>query len=312
MDRKTLCERLGNIEQLAGIRETRDSVTNQRLLEVWNGRLRFTVLADRGFDVGSLSLDGRNQVFQAKGGLAHKPAGDIFGGLFFTCGPDNVGPAEGKLPMHGSFRTTPATKVSAETFWQEDAYRLRLRGQVRHAALFGGNILLERTIETSYDSAALTVTDTITNEGFTPWPLMLLYHINAGYPLLDEGAEISLPPCETYLREGLVPVEDSAWNRMPAPAPGAPEKVYYHEGVQGEACLQVKNPVDGHSMTIRYHADALPVLTQWISPMAGDYALGLEPGTCHVESLSGEERRGTLQYLQPGRSKQVTITFEFA
>ena len=65
-------------------------------------------------------------------------------------------------------------------------------------------------------------------------------------------------------------------------------------------------------MTIRYHADTLPVLTQWISPMAGDYALGLEPGTCHVESLSGEERRGTLQYLQPGQSKQVNITFEFA
>ena len=312
MDRKTLCAKLGNIEQLSGIREMRDNVTGQRLMEVWNGRLRFTVLADRGFDVGPLSLDGRNQVFLAKGGLAHKPAGDILGGLFFTCGPDNVGPAEEKLPMHGSFRTTPATKVSAETFWQEDAYRLRLQGQVRHAALFGGNVLLCRTIETDYNSTTLTVTDTITNEGFTPWPLMLLYHINAGYPLLDEGAEISLPPCETYLREGLVPVEDSAWNRMPAPAPGAPEKVYYHEGVRGKACLQVKNPADGHSMTIRYDAEELPMLTQWISPMAGDYALGLEPGTCHVESLSGELARGTLQYLQPGQSKRVTITFEFA
>lgn len=312
MEQKEICARLGNIEQLAGFREVRSSVTNLRMIEVWNGRLQFTVLADQGFDIGPLSLDGKNRVFLAKGGLAHRTEGDILGGLFFTCGPDNVGPAEGNLPMHGSFRTTPAVHVSTCGEWAGDSYRLTIRGEVRYASLFGGNIVLRRTIETAYNSPELKVMDTITNEGFTPWPLMLLYHINAGYPLLDEGTEIHLPERTSYLRETRLPVEDAAWNRMPAPAAGEPEQVYYHEGVRGHAQLVVHNPATGSGMTICYDAEQLPVLTQWISPMAGDYALGLEPGNCHVESLSGEKARGTVEFLQPGQSKRVDLKIAFS
>jgi hypothetical protein len=312
MKRNDIRAKLGNIEQLAGIREVRDAVANLRLIEAWNGRLRFAVLADQGFDIGPLSLDGKNRVFLAKGGLAHRTEGDILGGLFFTCGPDNAGPAEGKLPMHGSFRTTPATSISTRAEWVRDAYRLTICGEVRYASLFGGNIVLRRTIETEYDSTELTVTDTVVNEGFTPRPLMLLYHINAGYPLLDEGVEIRLPECVSCLREAKQqPVPDSTWNRMPAPASSAPEKVFYHEGICGQAQLQVYNPVNGMGMAVSYDAAQLPVLTQWISPMAGDYALGLEPGNCHVESLSGESQWNGVEVLESGASKQVNIRFTF-
>ena len=312
MKKNDICAKLGNIEQLAGIREVRHSATNMRLIEVWNGRLQFTVLADQGFDIGPLSLDGKNRVFLAKGGLAHRTEGDILGGLFFTCGPDNVGPAEGKLPMHGSFRTTPATHISTCAQWVGEAYRLTVCGEVRHASLFGGNVVLRRTIETEYGSTELTVTDTITNEGFTPWPLMLLYHINAGYPLLDEGVEIRLPERKSYLRETRQLVADSEWNRMPAPAAGAAERVYYHEGIRGHAQLQVWNETAGEGMTVSYDAAQLPVLTQWISPMAGDYALGLEPGTCHVERLSGEAKWNGPEVLQAGESKQIDLKIAFS
>ena len=311
MDGEIICKYLGNIEQLAGIREVYDHTSNMRLIEVWNGRLQFTVLADQGFDVGPLFLDGRNQVFQAKGGLAHRTEADIFGGLFFTCGPDNVGPAEEKLPMHGSFRTTRASHISAQAGWEDGKYRLKISGELRHASLFGGNIVLRRTIRTDYGSTGLYVTDTIQNEGFTPWPLMLLYHINAGYPLLDEGTEVHLPSCKTYAREAGRPTVDSEWDTMPAPKISEPERVYYHEGIQGKAQLQIQNTAAGHGMTISYDAEQLPVLTQWISPMAGDYALGLEPGTCHVEGLSSEKERGTLEVLQPGERKQIEVSFSF-
>ncbi|WP_455583028.1 aldose 1-epimerase family protein [Dysosmobacter sp.] len=311
MKKEALCEKLGNIEQLAGIREVRDTVTNMRLIDVWNGRLRFTVLVDRGFDIGPLSLDGRNQVFQARGGLAHRTRNDILGGLFFTCGPDNAGPAEDGLRMHGSFRTTPAVHVSTQAHWVQDRYHLALCAEVRHASLFGGSIVLRRTIETDYDCPALSVKDCIINEGYAPWPLMLLYHINVGYPLLQPGTQLTLPPCKTRLRENQQAAEPCQWNRMPSPRAGALEQVYYHEGIAGPARLLVQNTESRHGLTICYDADALPVLTQWVSPAAGDYALGLEPGTCHVEGLSGERRLGSLEMLDAGACKQVQLSFSF-
>ncbi len=312
MERNAICGKLGHIEQLAGIREVRDSVTGTRLIEVWNGALQFTVLADRGFDIGPLFLNGKNRVFLAKGGLGHRTESDIMGGLFFTCGPDNVGPAEGDLPMHGSFRATPASHIETRAAWVDGKYRLRVCGEVRYGSLFGGSIVLRRVIETEYGSSELTVSDTITNEGFTPWPLMLLYHINAGFPFLDEGVEIHLPKCVSYLREAKrQPVADDAWNRMPAPAPGAPERVYYHEGISGMARLRIKNPANGAETTVSYDAEQLPVLTQWISPMAGDYALGLEPGNCHVEGLSGEAQWNGAEILESGMSKRTNLHFTF-
>ncbi len=311
MDEANICSYLGNIEQLAGIREVYDCTAGMRLIEVWNSRLHFKILADRGFDIGPLSMDGKNRVFLSKGGLAHRAESDILGGLFFTCGPDNVGPAEASLPMHGSFRTTRASHISTQAQWEDGKYCLTISGELRHACLFGGNIVLHRTIRTDYGSATISVTDTIRNDGFMPYPLMLLYHINAGYPMLDENAKVSLPACKTYLREGLKPAVDSEWNSMPIPGVNQPERVYYHEGIRGRAQIQILNTATHCGMTISYHADQLPILTQWISSMAGDYALGLEPGNCHVEGLSGEKARGTLNVLQPGECKHVELQFSF-
>lgn len=113
------CRAVGSMEQLAYVREVRDLASGQRLVEVENGRLRFTVLPDRGLDIASLRFDGKNMSFMAKAGLQHEKSTDILGGLFFTCGPDNVGPAENGLPMHGSFRNTSAEHLGTEAFWRD-------------------------------------------------------------------------------------------------------------------------------------------------------------------------------------------------
>ena len=312
MKRAEICAKIGAIEQLAGIREVREAATGMRLIEIDNGLMQLTILADRGFDVGGVRCYGQNYAFLAKGGLGYVPERDILGGLFFTCGPDNVGPAENGMPMHGSFRMTGADQISQETWWDGDRYRLRVSGRLVCGKLFGGRIVMRRTIETEYGSASFRVKDEIENEGAFVWPLMLLYHINSGYPLLDTGSRVEIPPCRTYLRGGTEEVSPEVWQTMPAPAPQVPERVYYHEGIAGDVTLRLFHPENNHALSISYDAAVLPVLTQWISVASGDYVMGLEPGNCHVEGLSGEEARGSTERLMPGEKKTIHLTFAFS
>ena len=316
---------VGSMQQLAYVRQMccmEGRASGMRMVEVENGRLHFEVMADKCLDIASLRLDGRNLTFLSKNGLQGRASYDtsgaeaqrsIMGGLFFTCGPDNVGPPHrfdgADMPMHGRFRTTPAEHLCSDACWCGDEYRLRVSGEMRVGMLFGENIVLRRTIETAWNSPRITIRDEIVNEGFADVPLMLLYHINAGYPLLGEGAEIVIPsgcvlPRDEAARQGL-----DAWSRMEAPEPLAPEQVFYHEQLPERMRAGVRAP-DGHALWVSYDTRELPVLTQWKSRAAGDYVVGLEPGNCHVEGIAAEQRRGTLQTLAPGEKKQVTLTIE--
>lgn len=59
---------------------------------------------------------------------------------------------------------------------------------MREAELFGENLTLRRTITTRYGENRICIEDEITNEGFRREPMMLLYHMNVGYPLLCEDS----------------------------------------------------------------------------------------------------------------------------
>jgi len=59
---------------------------------------------------------------------------------------------------------------------------------VRQAILYGENLELVRRIETSLGSSASEIHDTAPNHGHRRQHMMILYHMNPGHPLLDEGA----------------------------------------------------------------------------------------------------------------------------
>lgn len=133
----------------------------------------------------------------------------IMGGLLFTCGLENIGgpcSLEGKeYPMHGRIRTTPAEHVGADICRTGEDYTLTLTGELREAELFGENIVLRRKITTVYGEHKICIEDRISNEGFRREPMMLLYHINAGYPLLSEKSRIILPTRKVRPRDELRP-----------------------------------------------------------------------------------------------------------
>ena len=163
-----LLKKLGNIDQLAGIRETkllRGRGEDIQLAEFYNAAgLRFSVVPDRCMDLWDLSYKGINFSFQSKNGLtspqAYTPADGEFaeqwpGGMLVTCGLDNVGghaSEGGVFPTHGRISHVPAKNFGTQTYWDGERYVLRATGEVhqtkmysRHLSMTLSPILRQRT-----------------------------------------------------------------------------------------------------------------------------------------------------------------------
>lgn len=328
MDRQSLMKKVGSMQQVAYVRPItlqEGRCTGLKAFDVKNNELQYQVLADKCLDVGQLSYKGVNFNFLSKPGLQGRGHYDthgeealrsIMGGLFFTAGLENIcAPCtvNGKeLPMHGRIRTTPAEHLTADAFWEGESYVLRTSGEMREAELFGENLVLRRSIETRWGEKSLTVTDEIENQGFRPEPLLLLYHINIGYPLLDEGTEILLPTRSVTPRDEASKGHEMRWNVMDAPKDNEPEYVFIHEPVadeNGNVIVCVLNERLKLGLRLSYTAANLPRFMEWKSTASGDYVVGLEPSNSSVYGRLYHEREGSVHHLAPFAKETNVLTF---
>ena len=160
------------------------------------------------------------------------------------------------------------------------------------------------------------ITAQIENEGFDPEPLMVLYHINLGWPLLAETSRLAGPgrpeeppePRDEEARTGL-----DAWNRFAPPTPNFKERVFYHRpivGTDGWTQARLENPELGLSFSVTFSPEELPEFVQWTMTGEGTYVLGLEPATCRVEGPAAEEAAGRVIRLQPGETRRHSLDLE--
>ncbi len=326
MDPHQILARVGDMQQLAGI-ELVEAIDGPgrgvREARVWTGGgLDFVVHIDRGFDLGPATLHGTNLTWRSPMGLVHPHAFQdsvhgwarrFPGGLLTTCGLDNVGPPSGGRPAHGRWSNTPARLVAAETLWRDGRYVLELVGQVRGAELFGDDLVLTRTIRSEYGATSLTIHDQIENRGHREGPLLLLYHCNLGYPLLDEGDIL-------VVKSRVTPRDDEAARgittrrTISAPRAGYREQVFHHDvetDETGLATVGLVNPRRHLAAYLRYEKADLPHLTEWRQLGEGEYVLGLEPGNCFVLGFEEEDRLGRVRRLQPGETVQTELEIGF-
>ncbi len=317
---------VGIMDQLAGItagERTDGTARGVRTLDVQTGGgLSFTVLPERGMDIGETRLDGVPLAWHSAMGVVHPSRHErdgrgwersFAGGLLATCGLDNIGTPnvdEGvEHPLHGRINNIPATHVRYDGQWQGDDYLLTVEGRVRQVNLYGENLLLTRRIETSLGSTALTVTDTVINDGYRPEPVMLLHHINLGFPVLAATSELLLPPGTRTTPD------DPTWQHADAPGTGA--KVFNHHlppGPDGlvEVALVNRAFAEGRGIgvAIRYTQETFPLLWQWRNLFEGEYVMGLEPASNRGVGRHVAREAGELRILAPGESAtfRTTIT----
>lgn len=326
MTEKELKSYVGSMDQLARIRT---SVLDDgrcrgiRIADIDNGSgLRFTVLLDRGMDIGDASIDGIPVAHQTPVGPVHPSyynadginwLRSFGGGLLVGCGLRNVGiPSEGE-GLHGRLSNTPTEDVSISKVGKNGRYELSVTGTVREVSFFGENLELRRTISTAMGDNSITVSDEVTNRGVRPSPLMLLYHINAGFPLLSEHSVV-----EGNVKKTTPRTDESAkgladWNVCQKPTTGYVEQCFFHDvetDEDGMARMMLRNPDSGLAMEVAYRKAELPYFTQWKMMGEQEYVMGLEPANCHPDGQAAEKTNGTLKTLKPGETAgfKVVIT----
>ncbi|MCI8745891.1 MAG: aldose 1-epimerase family protein [Lachnospiraceae bacterium] len=331
MDKKELYQYVGSMQQVAYVRpiayeEGRSS--GLKAYEVKNGGLCFRALADKCLDVSEVSYKGMNLNFLSKPGLQGRGHYDthgeealrsIMGGFFFTAGLENIcAPLslEGKdYPMHGRIRTTPGEHLCGDAFWEDGEYVLRIQGEMREAELFGENMVLRRTIESRYGEKSFTVTDEITNEAYRREPLMLLYHINMGYPFLDENTRLLIPARKVTPRDPEAEGHEDRYDRMEAPKPEEPEYVFIHDLKTDEnqnTYVCVMNREKEIGLKIEFNMKYLPYFMEWKSIAAGDYVIGLEPSNSSVYGKAWHVEHDCVHYLEPFASETNVLKFTIA
>lgn len=326
--KRELLKYIGSMQQAAYIRPlayAEGRASGLKAYEVKNGALCYKLMADKCLDMSELSYRGVNFSFLSKPGLQGRgswdTAGDeairsIMGGMFFTSGVENVcAPCvvDGvDYPMHGRMRATPGEHLSADAFWAEDGYHLRASAELREAALFGENMTLRRTIETVYGSKTVTMTDVFENEGFRDEPLMLLYHINLGWPFLDGNLRLYLPTRKVAPRDAEAEGHEDAYDRMDPPKDNEPEYVFIHDlkpETDGTLRAVAVNRPLGLGLEIAWNEANLPYFMEWKSIASGDYVMGLEPANSSVYGRPWHEARDTVHRLAPFATETNVLTF---
>jgi hypothetical protein len=323
MNCKQLKPHIGSMDQLARIRTSLlDDGRGRgiRIADIDNGSgLRFTVLLDRGMDIGDASINGIPVAYQTPVGIVHPSFYEVGGvcwlrsfggGLLTGCGLCNVGNPDGTEGLHGRLSNTPAEELSVRKEWIDGKYYLSVSGTVREVSFFGENLELKRTISTAMGDNSITVSDEVTNRGVRPSPLMLLYHINAGFPLLNENSVVEGRVKKTTPRTDEAAAGIDEWNVCQKPAAGYTEQCFFHDveaDADGMARMTLSNSDSGMAMEVAWRKAELPYFTQWKMMGEQEYVMGLEPANCHPEGQTAEKENGTLKIISPDETVRFKI-----
>ena len=94
--------------------------------------------------------------------------------------------------------------------------------------MFGENLCLTRRIQTHLSASSLELHDEVENLGWYETPHMYLDHINAGFPVVDDGSELILPSASMRARDESARAGLETWNVCQPPVRKAQEQVLAH------------------------------------------------------------------------------------
>jgi len=335
LDRDHLRSHLGSMPQLCGIKRCRledGRADGVEILEVVTGSgLDFTVLPGRCMDVAWVRYRGVPVSFMSKAEVAAGAYAqeadlewlrDFHGGMLTTCGFLNLG-GDCRVPhpiyadqhhcVHGRLAHIPASQVGYTCRWEGERYVMEMTGLVRHSAFEAENLTLRRTIRAVLGEKKIHIHDDIENEGFEKQPFMLLYHMNFGYPLLSAASRLLIDAADVTPASDLAAGEMDLRARFAEPVTGYSERCYYYhpqDRGDGKATATLINDELKLGASITFDLGTLPCLTEWKKLEAGDYVLGVEPGSCFPLSRPETEKRGQLMYMQPGEQRSTDVVLE--
>ncbi len=329
-----LLKKIGDIEQLGGIKlyEFSDGLRKGVKAADFESPcgLDMTILIDRGLDISKLSYKGIplnwKSATRESSAIYYESRGNewlrtFYGGLLTTCGITYMGnpciDGDEELGLHGRISNLPAENVCTGGEWEDDNYKMWISGKVREVMALGDKLELSRKIFTWMDRPVVVLEDIIENIGTKISPLMVLYHINIGFPLLDRNSRL-------YEKDAHVTALDEEskkgikdYMNFAEPIDDYKEQVFYHdikEAADGNCSIAFINEEfsgsDGLGLLIKYSKKTLPYLVQWKQLGGGEYVCGLEPSNSFVRGRSIEKSEDRVRYIKPGEKQSFRLEFE--
>ena len=330
-------DKIGHRAQLGGIETSvLDNGAGRGVRVAWINTgtgLRYKVVLDRAMDIAETFYNQHSLAWLSHSGITPpQPFTDrglqwlrtFGGGLLVTCGLSHVGgpeeDAHGQRGLHGGISNIPA---EIESISQPDPVAGKLdfsiTGLMRETTVFGPSLELRRTISGTLGQAQICIHDEITNRANTPAPHMLLYHLNFGWPLVDEGTKL-LWEGSWQAREGGINAdifnEQNDFRTCPAPLEshlGTGEAVAIIDPVAtdtGECRAGLHNQKLGLSVSISFKKSQLPWLINWQHWGKGEYVTGLEPSTHPLIGQAQARADTTLLFIEPGMSKAYDLVID--
>ena len=182
-----------------------------------------------------------------------------------------------------------------------------VHSETKDETLFGRKLRLTREIKVSTDQNEFCIRDTIVNTGDKIEPYEILYHMNMGYPLLDEDSVIEILSAEVLPRNEHAASELAKWMHMQRPTAGYEECCYYHKFADKEGRAKIYQPKLGISLEICFDAEKLDGFVEWKMMGIRDYVLGLECGNCYPDGRDVMRKERMLKFLGPGESQEYEV-----
>jgi hypothetical protein len=181
------------------------------------------------------------------------------------------------------------------------------------AQAYGENLVFTRRYTARLGESRFRIHDVVENAGHLPVEHMLLYHMNIGFPSVDEGAELLAPFGEV---PGTVAGSSQDGLRGVYGKYIAPQRDWVYEGyehnmladAEGNVRVAIANPHlrGGLGVYVVYRREQLPRYIEWRTMGEGHYVVGIEPCT----NLFGREavrQAGDLIVLQPGEKREYDL-----
>jgi hypothetical protein len=298
------------------------------------GGLRYRVVVDRGLDIDQAFFHQNSLAFLTHKGVTSPTRGldrgvawlqSFFGGLLTSCGPFNAGApandAGDELGIHGQHSNTGAT---IESVIQPDPRsgqnEMTIVGRMHFGQLFGPVVELRRTIRSTIGENAIHFEDEFYNPGNAECPHAWLLHINFGYPLVDQGAELcyDTPRVDGRPGAGKQNVTIDRRDRI-CPAPRAEHSgrnesfgYLYPKAIDrsGRTTVAIVNRKIGVALAIHYNTRQFPRCGNWQHWGTHEYVTALEPMNCGVEGRNVDRERGWLDSIKAGGRKKYEYQME--
>lgn len=309
------------------------------VITINNGVLEIDVVPTRGMSIqeirrGEMRLGWDSPVteivnpafidLESRGGLGWL---DGFGEWMVRCGLEFAGhpgtdkminntgeTAEVELSLHGKIGNIPASEVEV-SIDRAPPHRIRVRGVVYERSFKGPNLRLVAEVSVVPGASGFRIDDQVTNLGASEQEFQIIYHMNFGRPLLEEGAKVHVAaervaPMNAHAAES---IDEFAVYK--GPTDGFVEQVYLVEPLSDErgTSLAVLQDADGNNaVAIRWSTAELPYLTLWknTASKAEGYVTGIEPGTGFPFNRSVERAAGRVPKLAPSKSRRFTLDID--